>query len=191
MSHSMHERFKRVGLKRAPLGRALLGALAVSVISPALASASFAGDYSGTRQMSEPNIVEIAAGNSNFSTLVAAVQAADLGTALSSPGPFTVFAPVNQAFADLPDGTVQTLLRPENKAQLTSILTYHVVAGEYFAENAPAGTYQLNTLQGDTVEVIVDAHGAVTVDGARVVLADVDASNGVIHAIDGVIMPGH
>ena len=136
------------------------------------------------------DIVATAIGADDFNTLVAAVQAAGLVEALQGDGPFTVFAPIDAAFAALPDGTVATLLEPENKDQLVSILTYHVVAGEYLAAETPAGTYNLETLQGDTVEVIVSEDGSVTVDGANVVIADVDASNGVIHAIDAVIMPG-
>ena len=99
-------------------------------------------------------------------------------------------AQAHAAFAALPAGTVDTLLEPENKEQLTSVLTYHVVAGEYMAADTAAGTYELETLQGDTVNVVVSDDGSVTVDGANVVSADVDASNGVIHVIDAVIMPG-
>ncbi|MGJ3231371.1 MAG: fasciclin domain-containing protein [Oceanicaulis sp.] len=154
--------------------------------APALA---FEADHHG-QYGEQQTIVEIAAGNDNFSTLVAAVQAAGLAETLSGDGPFTVFAPVNDAFAALPDGTIDSLLMEENKDQLTSILTYHVVPGEYLAAETPAGTYELETVQGDTVNVVVGEDGSVTVDGANVVMADVDASNGVIHAIDAVIMPG-
>ena len=161
-------------------------ALALTAVAP-----SFAHDHGGKAAAeAQESIVEIAAGNENFTTLVAALQAADLVDALSGEGPFTVFAPTNDAFAALPAGTVDSLLLPENKGQLTAILTYHVVAGEVFAERTPEGTYELETLQGETVEVIVDSHGAVTVDGANVITADVDASNGVIHIIDAVILPG-
>lgn len=162
-------------------------ALALGAATPALAADHHAsGDYH-----SEPGtIVEIAAGNDDFSTLVAAVQAAGLAETLSGEGPFTVFAPVNDAFAALPDGTVDTLLMEENKDQLTSILTYHVVPGEYLAAETEAGEYELETVQGDAVTLVVGEDGSVTVDGAAVVMADVDASNGVIHAIDAVIMPG-
>ncbi len=161
-------------------------ALALTAVAP-----SFAHDHGGKAAAETQNsIVEIAVGNDNFTTLVAALQAADLVGALSGEGPFTVFAPTNDAFGGLPAGTVETLLQPENKGQLTAVLTYHVVAGELFAEGTPEGTYELETLQGDTVEVIVDSHGAVTVDGANVITADIDASNGVIHVIDAVILPG-
>ncbi|MFW6299786.1 MAG: fasciclin domain-containing protein [Oceanicaulis sp.] len=153
--------------------------------APAYADHHGSGDH-----QSEPGtIVEIAAGNDNFSTLVAAVQAAGLAETLSGEGPFTVFAPVNDAFAALPDGVVDSLLLEENRDQLTAILTYHVVPGEYLAAETPAGEYELTTVQGDTVDVVVGEGGSVTVDGANVVMADVDASNGVIHAIDAVIMP--
>lgn len=153
---------------------------------------AYATDHhaSGDHHSEPGTIVEIAAGNDNFTTLVAAVQAAGLAETLSGEGPFTVFAPVNEAFAALPDGTVDSLLMEENKDQLTSILTYHVVPGEYLAAETPAGEYELETVQGDTVNVVVGDDGTVTVDGATVVMADVDASNGVIHAIDQVIMPG-
>lgn len=166
--------------------------LASSAIAFAGAAAPALADHHGSSDHhSEPKtIVEIAAGNDNFSTLVAAVQAAGLAETLSGEGPFTVFAPVNDAFAALPAGTVDSLLLEENRDQLTSILTYHVVPGEYLAAETPAGTYDLETVQGDTVNVVVGADGTVTVDGATVVIADVDAFNGVIHAIDQVIMPG-
>lgn len=154
--------------------------------APALADHHGSDDHHA-----EPGtIVEIAAGNDNFSTLVAAVQAAGLAETLSGEGPFTVFAPVNDAFAALPEGTVDSLLMEENRDQLTSILTYHVVPGEYFAAGIDAGEYELETVQGDTVNIVVGEDGSVTIDGATVVMADVDASNGVIHAIDQVIMPG-
>jgi uncharacterized surface protein with fasciclin (FAS1) repeats len=159
-------------------------ALVLFAATPALA------DHHGSQMESQPNIVEIAASDDTFSTLVAAVQAAGLADALSGEGPFTVFAPTNDAFAALPDGTVASLLEEENLGQLTSILTYHVVAGEYLAATTPAGTYDLETLQGETVNIVVGEDGTVTVDGATVILADIDASNGVIHVIDAVIMPG-
>ncbi|MCP2671578.1 fasciclin domain-containing protein [Maricaulaceae bacterium EIL42A08] len=162
-------------------------ALGLTAAAPSFATPKGFNDHHAEMQSS---IVEIAVSDDNFSTLVAALQAADLVSALEGEGPFTVFAPVNDAFAALPAGTVETLLQPENKDQLAAILTYHVVAGEYLAAETPAGTYELETLQGDTVEVVVDSHGAVTVDGASVIAADVDASNGVIHVIDSVIMPG-
>ena len=163
---------------------------AASALALGAATPAIAGQYGGSQMDEQPNIVEIAAGDETFSTLVTAIQTAELGGALSGEGPFTVFAPTNEAFAALPDGTLASLLEEENRDQLTSILTYHVVPGEYFAAETEAGDYDLETLQGDTVNVVVGDDGSVTVDGANVVMADVDASNGVIHVIDGVITPG-
>lgn len=146
-----------------------------------------------------PNIVEVAASNDNFSTLVAAVTAADLVATLSSDGPFTVFAPTNDAFSKLPEGTVETLLKPENKETLTGILTYHVVSGKFEAAavidaiNSNNGKFTVTSVQGNTIDlsladgkvVLTDAKGGT----ATVAIADVSASNGVIHAIDTVVMP--
>ena len=146
-----------------------------------------------------PSIVGVAAGNENFSTLVAAVKAADLANTLNIEGPFTVFAPVNTAFEKLPEGTVASLLKPENKATLTSILTYHVVKGEFKAADVIAaikknkGSFSIATIQGgqlvasivDGKVVLKDQNGGMS----TVVLTDVDASNGIIHAIDTVVMP--
>lgn len=176
----------------------LTALLPAAFAATALISAPALADCAATKSTksgfdhhaSQPSIVQIATGDSNFSTLVTALQTADLVGALQADGPFTVFAPTNGAFGAIPADTLNSLLQPENRAQLTSILTYHVVPGEYFAEGTAAGTYDLPTLQGDTVRVVVDSHGAVTVDGARVIAADVDASNGVVHVIDSVIMPG-
>jgi len=146
-----------------------------------------------------PNIVGVAVGNENFSTLVAAVKAAGLVATLSSAGPFTVFAPTNDAFAKLPEGTIATLLKPENKATLTSILTYHVVAGKFDAAAVVAaikannGTFTVTTVQGGILVASLDGANVVLMDEkgnmATVVIADVAASNGVIHAIDSVVMP--
>lgn len=135
----------------------------------------------------EPNIVEVAASNADFSTLVAAVQAADLAEVLAGEGPYTVFAPTNEAFAALPAGTVEMLLLPENKDKLVAILTYHVVAGNVSAAEVVEMT-EVTTLQGATAAVVVTEEG-VTVGGADVVMTDIEASNGVIHVIDAVIMP--
>ena len=149
---------------------------------------------------STPNIVGVAAGDERFSTLVAAVKAAGLVETLSGDGPFTVFAPLNDAFAALPPGTVDNLLKPESKEALTGILTYHVVSGTFKASDvveaieANNGSYTVTTVQGGTIDLsLVD--GAVTLtdemgNTAQVVLADVEASNGVIHAISAVVMPG-
>lgn len=145
------------------------------------------------------NIVGVAAGNDNFSTLVAAVKTAGLVETLSSEGPFTVFAPTNDAFAKLPDGTVSSLLMPTRKADLTGLLTYHVVAGKFEAAavidaiNSNNGMFKVQTVQGDEIVlslkdgkvILTDAKGGMS----TVVIADVAASNGVIHAIDSVVMP--
>lgn len=165
--------------------------LASSVLALGAVSATALADHHGSQAAApaEQNIVEIAAGNEDFSTLVAAVTAAGLVDALSGEGPFTVFAPNNAAFAALPAGTVETLLEEANLEQLTSILTYHVVSGQYLAAETAPGTYDLTTLQGGTVNVVVGEDGTVTVDGASVIAADIQATNGVIHVIDAVIMP--
>jgi uncharacterized surface protein with fasciclin (FAS1) repeats len=136
--------------------------------------------------MEEPGtIVEVAAANEDFSTLVAAVEAAGLVETLSGEGPFTVFAPTNEAFAALPEGVLDALLLPENKDTLTKILTYHVVAGEVPSDQITDG--DVATVEGQGVTVST-AEG-VTVNGATVIAADVDASNGVIHVIDAVLIP--
>ena len=126
------------------------------------------------------DIVDIAAGNESFSTLVAAVQAADLVDTLKGEGPFTVFAPTDDAFAALPAGTVEDLLKPENKDKLTAILTYHVVPGKVMSGDLSDGM-TATTVQGS--DVTIGTTDGVTVDGAKVVQADIEASNGVIHVI--------
>lgn len=130
-------------------------------------------------------IVDVASGAGNFGTLVAAVTAADLVETLSGEGPFTVFAPTDEAFAALPAGVVDALLLPENKAVLAQILTYHVVSGKVMAADVTDG--DVATVEGQTVKL--STADGVTVNGAKVVSADVAASNGVIHAIDAVILP--
>ncbi len=152
------------------------------------ATAALAAHHEKGEAMAKSSIVEIAVGNPDFSTLVAALQAADLVDALSGEGPFTVFAPTNEAFAALPAGTLDTLLLPENKAKLTEILTYHVVSGKVMAADVVTLT-EATSLEGDTIAISV-TDGAVKVDGANVVATDIEASNGVIHVIDAVIMPG-
>ena len=132
------------------------------------------------------DIVAVAAGADSFSTLVAAVKAAGLVETLQGQGPFTVFAPTDEAFAKLPDGTVESLLKPENKQKLVAILTYHVVPGKVMA--ADVKTMQAKTVNGQNLSIAVSA-GGVTVNGAKVVTTDVAASNGVIHAIDTVVLP--
>lgn len=145
-------------------------------------------------------VVAVAQGNPDFSTLVSAVVAADLAGTLGGTGPFTVFAPTNAAFAKVPAATLATLMAPAGKADLTRILTYHVVAGRVDAAaltqqiQAGGGSAALTTVQGGTLTARIGADGSVTLtDGnggvSRVVQADVPASNGVIHAIDTVVMP--
>lgn len=133
------------------------------------------------------DIVDTAVKAGNFTTLVAAVKAAGLVDTLKGPGPFTVFAPTDEAFAKLPKGTVEDLLKPENKAKLVSILTYHVLPGKVMAKDIAGKTMKVKTVQG--AEVSVDATKDVMVDKAKVTKADIAASNGVIHVIDSVIMP--
>ncbi len=130
------------------------------------------------------NIVEIAVGNDAFKTLVAAVQAAGLVDALQSPGPFTVFAPVDDAFAKLPPGTVQTLV--QNPPQLARILKYHVAAGKYTKADLE-GVDEITSLEGTTIRLNMKAN---EVKNATVIMADVEADNGVIHVIDNVILMG-
>jgi uncharacterized surface protein with fasciclin (FAS1) repeats len=144
----------------------------------ALSSISLAED--------KKDIVDTAVAAGNFKTLVAAVKAAGLVDTLKGKGPFTVFAPTDEAFAKLPAGTVEELLKPENKKKLTDILTYHVVAGKVMA--ADVKTMEAKTVQGSSAAIKV-ADGKVTIDKANVVKTDIEASNGVIHVIDAVIMP--
>jgi len=131
-------------------------------------------------------IVEVAVGAGSFKTLVAAVKAAGLAEALSGPGPFTVFAPTDDAFAKLPPGTVDALLKPENKAKLKAILLYHVVAGKVLSTDLKAGS--VKTLNGEDVTIDLSG-GAPKVNDATVIKADIPASNGVIHVIDTVLLP--
>ena len=132
------------------------------------------------------DIVATAIGAGSFKTLVAAVQAAGLVETLQGAGPFTVFAPTDEAFANLPAGTVETLLKPENKAKLVDVLTYHVVAGKVLAADV-VGLTEAPTVQGQKIKV--DASNGVKVDDANVVTTDILCDNGVIHVIDAVILP--
>ena len=149
----------------------LAGALAMTV-APSTASAA--------------DIVETAVAG-NFNTLVAAVKAAGLVDTLKGPGPFTVFAPTDEAFAKLPPGTLESLLKPENKAKLQSILTYHVVAGNVLAKDV-VKIHSAQTVEGRSI-TIKTMDGGVMVDGAHVTKTDIAASNGVIHVIDTVLLP--
>jgi uncharacterized surface protein with fasciclin (FAS1) repeats len=144
---------------------------------------------------SAASIAEIAAGDPRFSTLVAAVGAAGLAETLSAPGPFTVYAPTNEAFAALPAGTVETLLKPENKGQLTDVLLYHVDDRLLTAADFPAGATSFKPVLTSQRLCITAGGGAVSIaDGtgavANVVVADIKADNGVIHVIDKVLIPG-
>ncbi|WP_371169440.1 fasciclin domain-containing protein [Aliiroseovarius sp. 2305UL8-7] len=142
------------------------------------------------------NIVEIAAADERFSTLVAAVGAAGLAETLSGPGPFTVYAPVNDAFAALPEGTVETLLKPENKGQLTDVLLYHVDDRKLTAGMIPSGSnYFKPALTSARLCISKGSDGVMIADGtgemANVVIADIMADNGVIHVVDKVLLPGN
>ncbi|MEN9226031.1 MAG: fasciclin domain-containing protein [Thermostichus sp. DRC_bins_24] len=133
------------------------------------------------------DIVAIAAGNPDFSTLVAALQAADLVEALQAEGPFTVFAPTNAAFAALPAGTVESLLLPENRDDLVRILTYHVVPAAALSSALSSGQ-QVTTLEGSPVTVTIE-NGVIKINDATVITPDIEASNGIIHVIDAVLIP--
>lgn len=133
------------------------------------------------------DIVDTAVSAGQFNTLVAAVEAADLVSTLKGDGPFTVFAPTDEAFAALPEGTVENLLKPENKEQLIAVLTYHVVAGKIMSSDIAGTKAMVESVQGS--ELDVDATNGVTVDGATVVTADIETDNGVIHVIDRVVLP--
>ncbi|SHJ48343.1 Uncaracterized surface protein containing fasciclin (FAS1) repeats [Shimia gijangensis] len=161
-------------------------------LATTLAAAAFsvAGTFANAS-----NIVEIAAGDERFSTLVAAVSAAGLAETLSGPGPFTVYAPVNDAFAALPAGTVETLLKPENKGQLTNILLYHVDDRNLPAAQIPSGSTYFKPVLADKRLCITKSSDGVTIadgtgDVANVIIADIQADNGVIHVIDKVLIPG-
>jgi len=157
--------------------------LAFLAVALCAASTLFTGNLSAAE---EKTIVAVAAGAGQFKTLVAAVQAAGLVDTLNGKGPFTVFAPTDEAFAKLPAGTVESLLKPENKEKLVAILTYHVLAGKVVA--ADVKTFEAKTVNGKELSIKVAA-GKVTVGGANVVKTDIAASNGVIHVIDAVLLP--
>ena len=141
----------------------------------------------GTSFAKAQDIVDTAIAAGQFGTLVAAVQAADLVDTLKSEGPFTVFAPTDEAFAALPEGTVENLLKPENKDQLIAVLTYHVVPGAVMSGDIAGKKLEVATVQGS--DLSIDATMGVKVDNATVVSADIETSNGVIHVIDQVLLP--
>lgn len=155
------------------------GALALAVTGATAALA----DGHGKKM----DIVDTAVNAGSFTTLVAAVQAAGLVDTLKGDGPFTVFAPTDEAFAALPEGTVETLLMPENKDQLVAVLTYHVVPAKVMSGDIAGKQAKVLTVQGERLQV--NARNGVKVDGAKVVAADIGASNGVIHVIDKVLLP--
>lgn len=133
------------------------------------------------------DIVDLAVGNDNLKTLVAAVKAAGLVDVLKGDGPFTVFAPTDAAFAALPKGTLEMLLKPENKAKLVAVLTYHVVSGKVMSTDL-SNKMKAATVQGEKITVTINSKG-VKINDAKVIAADVKASNGVVHVIDKVILP--
>ncbi len=169
---------------------ALIGVACTGETAPATpAPAPVAEAPAAPAPVETKDIVDTAVGAGQFTTLVAAVQAAGLVETLKGPGPFTVFAPTDAAFAALPAGTVEDLLKPENKAKLTAILTYHVLPAEVMSSAIGATATDVATVEGKTVKVDGSTAGKVMVNDATVVTADVDASNGVIHVIDKVLLP--
>lgn len=168
---------------------------------PAAADETSTDAMMDSSEMTEPGtVVDVAVGNPDFSTLVTALSAADLGETLAGEGPFTVFAPTNEAFDKVDPDTLNALLTPEKKDDLTALLTYHVVAGKLMAADVVkaitdgGGTATLTTVQGAPLKATLDGDKVILEDAtggkSTVILTDVDASNGVIHAIDTVVMPG-
>jgi uncharacterized surface protein with fasciclin (FAS1) repeats len=177
-------------------------ALIAAAFALALATPAVAQDnpmVGGAAMFADKNIIENAVNSADHTTLVAAVKAAGLVETLQGPGPFTVLAPVNAAFAELPDGTVDTLLMPENKGQLVKVLTAHVIPGKISAADimaqaeAGGGGFVATTVSGDRLNFVVQNGGIYVVDEnegiAKVTIADVNQSNGVIHVVDSVLVP--
>ena len=162
--------------------RSLKNTFLASAACLALVGAAYAGSY-GMKK----DIVDTAVSAGSFNTLVTAVQAAGLVDTLKGEGPYTVFAPTDEAFAKLPAGTLDSLLEPTNRDQLVAILTYHVVPGRIMSADIAGKKVDVATVQGQMISV--DATHGVQVNGANVISADIDASNGVIHVIDTVILP--
>ncbi|TMI62835.1 MAG: fasciclin domain-containing protein [Bacteroidetes bacterium] len=184
----------------------MLKLLPLAILSLVFSSASFAQmekektvEVGGAAMYSSKNIVENAVNSKDHTTLVAAVKAADLVETLKSDGPFTVFAPVNSAFDKLPAGTVENLLKPENKSMLAGILTYHVVAGKWDSKSiakmikAGNGTAEVTTVAGGKLWIMMNGNDVMLKDEkggmAKITIKDVNQKNGVIHVIDGVLMP--
>ncbi len=166
--------------------RTFIAALALGSVG-LVAACEVSAETAVTPAAPTMDIVDTAASAGQFNTLVAAVQAAGLVDTLKGDGPFTVFAPTDAAFAALPEGTVDSLLLPENRDTLVAVLTYHVVPGKVMAGDLAGKKLAVATVQGSTVDI--DATGGVMVDGANVTTADIEATNGVIHVIDAVILP--
>ena len=183
------------------LAATAIAAGALTFAAPSFAQGMMAGpvEVGGAPMYADKNIIENAVNSKDHTTLVAAVKAAGLVDTLQGAGPFTVFAPTNEAFAALPKGTVDTLLKPENKDQLTKVLTAHVVAGKISGKDmmakakAMGGKYEMKTVSGDTLTAEVKKGKLYVMDEsggeAKVTIADVNQSNGVIHVIDYVAMP--
>jgi uncharacterized surface protein with fasciclin (FAS1) repeats len=167
------------------MGHKLVGAAALVAVS--MAAPVSAQTYAGPGGERAGDIVEVAVSAGSFNVLVAAVEAAGLVPTLKGEGPFTVFAPTDEAFARLPAGTVEELLKPENREQLVAILTYHVVPGRVLAADV-VSLRAATTVEGQSLPIAVDGRG-VRVGAARVLTTDVLASNGVIHVIDTVLLP--
>jgi len=165
----------------------LTGVVMLAAAAIGISSVAQAGHHAEKAAHGSKDIVHTAAAAGSFGTLLAAAEAAGLVDALRGEGPLTVFAPTDEAFAALPEGTVENLLKPENKDALAGILLYHVVAGKIMSADIGSSASPA-TLQGATIDVKAN-YGKVTVNGANVVTADIAASNGVIHVIDAVILP--
>ncbi|PZV18983.1 MAG: fasciclin [Pseudanabaena sp.] len=184
-----------MNLQQFPKLSVMLGGLAIATSSLFVSFPSFANSQKTTPTVQKvaaaptKNIVEVAASNGSFNTLVAAVKAAGLVEVLSGKGPFTVFAPTDEAFAKLPKGTVETLLKPENKNILVMVLTYHVVSGKVNAKDIKAGSALVPTVEGSPIKVTKSRKGVIVIDNSKVIAADVKTSNGVIHVIDTVLLP--
>ena len=178
------------------ISKMVCGVLAAVVAMAATLSSATAGEcplskkavkVQAVKLAEKKDIVDTAVGAKSFTTLVAAVKAAGLVETLKSKGPFTVFAPTDEAFKKLPEGTVESLLKPENNDKLVAVLTYHVVPGKVMAADV-VKLKNAKTVQGGEVDIVV-ADGKVKVDNANVVKTDIECSNGVIHVIDAVILP--
>jgi len=167
--------------------KVLSGLFALALIGSAQAGGHKSNKGHEGHEMASKDIVETAVAAGQFNTLAKALTAAGLVETLQGDGPFTVFAPTDEAFAALPEGTLENLLKPENVEQLRGVLTYHVVAGKVKAADV-VKLSEAQSVQGDTIDIVTDNNG-VKVDGAQVVKTDVLASNGVIHVIDKVILP--